>query len=208
MQFIKDPAGIYKKSFAIVEEGLEGIDVSTSVREVIKRAAHATADIEFGKSLVIDDASVSAGISALREGRTIVTDVTMVQSGIRKAPLVELGVELKCFLYDEDVAQVAKSEGITKSMAAMRKASKLHPNAIYVIGNAPTAVFELCEQFDRGDFNPALIVGIPIGFVGASECKVELIKRKIPCITNVGPKGGSPVAASIANALISLAQKC
>lgn len=207
MEYIKDAKGIYAKSFAIVEEGLEGLDVSPQVREVIKRAAHATADIDFGRNLVIDHESVMAGIEALRRGTPVTTDVTMVQSGIRKAPLADLGVKLNCFLYDDDVAQKAAEEGVTKSIAAMRKAVGLYPEGIFVIGNAPTAVFELCEQFDKGNCRPSLVVGIPIGFVGAAECKVELSHRGIPCITNRGPKGGSPVAAAITNALIFLAAK-
>ncbi|MDC7224053.1 MAG: precorrin-8X methylmutase [Spirochaetales bacterium] len=207
MEYVKTPEGIYKKSFAIVEEGLTGLDVTPSVREVIKRAAHATADIEFGRNLAVTDEAVRAGVEALRKGTPLVTDVTMVQAGIRKAPLERFGIELHCFLYDEDVAVNAKEKGTTKSAAAMEKAATLLPEAVYVIGNAPTAVFTLCELFDKGLINPALVVGIPIGFVGAAECKEELLARKIPCITNHGPKGGSPVAAAITNALIFLAQK-
>ena len=205
MEYIKDPAGIYAKSFAIVEEGLKNLSVSLQVREVIKRAAHATADIDFGKNLVIDHESVMAGLGAIKQGTPIITDVTMVQAGIRKATLKDFGTKLNCFLYDEDVAEVARKQGVTKSIAAMRKALALHPRGIFVIGNAPTAVFELCEQFDKGLCQPALVVGIPIGFVGAAECKEELISRNITCITNRGPKGGSPVAAAITNALLFLA---
>jgi precorrin-8X/cobalt-precorrin-8 methylmutase len=207
MEYIKKPEDIYKKSFAIVEEGLKDLDVSPAVREVIKRASHATADIAFGRSLVISDEVVRAGIDALKQGKPIVTDVTMVQAGIRKAPLVELGVDLHCFLYDDDVALEAKNRGITKSMAAMEKAARLYPDAIYVIGNAPTAVFTLCELFDQGLIAPSLVVGIPIGFVGAAECKEDITNRSIPVITNRGPKGGSPVAAAITNGLIFLAEK-
>jgi precorrin-8X/cobalt-precorrin-8 methylmutase len=88
--------------------------------------------------------------------------VTMVQAGVRKAPLADFGIDLPCFLYDPDVAETALSRGITKSMAAMKKAMRLYPEGIFVIGNAPTAVFELCEQFDRGQCYPSLVVGIPI----------------------------------------------
>jgi precorrin-8X/cobalt-precorrin-8 methylmutase len=207
MDYIKDPAGIYSRSFAIVEEGLKDLNVSPQVREIIKRAAHATADIEFGKNLVINHESVMKGIRAIQKGIPVITDVTMVQAGVRKAPLADFGIDLPCFLYDPDVAETALSRGITKSMAAMKKAVRLYPEGIFVIGNAPTAVFELCEQFDRGQCYPSLVVGIPIGFVGAAECKEELIARDIPSITNRGPKGGSPVAAAITNGLLFLAGK-
>lgn len=207
MNYIKDGAGIYAKSFAIVERGLEGLDVSPQVREVMKRAAHATADIEFGRNLIVRHESVMAGMEAFRKGAPLIADVTMVRAGIRKAPLKTLGVNIHCFLYDDDVAASSSRENVTKSIMAMRKAVGLYPEGVFVIGNAPTAVFELCEQIDAGKARPSLVVGIPIGFVGAAECKVELIKRGVPHITNVGPKGGSPVAAAISNALLSLAEE-
>jgi precorrin-8X/cobalt-precorrin-8 methylmutase len=153
--------------------------------------------------------AVTAGIKALKAGRGIVTDTTMALAGISKPRLAKYSVPLSCHVADSAVAEEAAAAGVTRSIMAMRRGTSSPHNGIYVIGNAPTALFELLRQIREEDLRPDLIVGLPVGFVGAAESKEELIvtatARNIPFITNRGRKGGSNVAAAVINALLILA---
>jgi precorrin-8X/cobalt-precorrin-8 methylmutase len=175
--------------------------------QVVRRAIHTSADFEYAQSMVLSDDLVDKAISAFKSGTGIVTDTNMVLSGISKPRLAKFGCSLSCHVADQDVADVAKSEGITRSIAAMRKAVANPDNRIFVIGNAPTALFELLRLVDTGAANPSLIIGLPVGFVGAEESKKALAScnHDIPFITNIGRKGGSNVAAAVVNALVILA---
>jgi len=203
----RTPEDIYRESFSIVEEKLGPRTGSAEEREVIKRVAHASADVSFARRLVISEGAVAAGIRAVRAGKNILTDVEMVRAGVRKAAVEAAGGETLCFLRDAETAEIAGREGITRSAAAMRLAAPLIEGGIVAIGNAPTALFELCRLIDASAARPALVVGVPIGFVGAAESKRELLKRGVPCITNRGRRGGSAIAAAVVNAVISLAQR-
>ncbi len=159
-------------------------------RAVAERVIHASADLEYAESLVLDEAALEHGIEALRLDAPIVTDVGMVAAGIT-------GRKTQCFV--SDPRTLAGSPGITRSAAGFRHAAgELGRGAIWVVGNAPTALFELLEL----DVAPALVVGLPVGFVGAAESKEALAASGLPAITNHGPKGGSAVAAAALNALI------
>ena len=153
--------------------------------------------------------AVSAGVTAILSGRGIVTDTTMALSGISKPRLAAFSIPASCFVSDPDVAAEAAAKGVTRSIIAMRKGAADPKNGIFVIGNAPTALFELLRQVREEGVRPEIIVGLPVGFVGAAESKDELIavasEYGIPFITNRGRKGGSNVAAAVMNALLIMA---
>lgn len=175
--------------------------------QVVRRAIHTSADFEYAQSMVLSDDVVAKAISALKSGTCIVTDTNMALSGISKPRLVPFGCSVSCHVADQDVVELAKAEGITRSIAAMRKAVANSDSRIFVIGNAPTALFELLRLVETGAAKPALIIALPVGFVGAEESKNALASggHDIPFIANIGRKGGSNVAAAVVNALAILA---
>jgi len=182
-------------------------DFSVIEWPVVQRAIHSTADFELGRSMVFHPRAVEAGIAAIRKGARVVADVQMIQAGISAAYLAEFGGRVLCYMADLDVAVKARAEGTTRAMQCMRKAAREAPGAVYAIGNAPTALLELVRLVEDGEANPALIIGVPVGFVSAAESK-EQVRRQglVPYITNRGRKGGTPVAVSITNALLRMAR--
>jgi precorrin-8X/cobalt-precorrin-8 methylmutase len=201
------PEEIETESFRIIdaEAGDHGWD--DDEWQVVRRAIHTSADFEYARSTVFSEGAVEQAIAALKSGCGIVTDTNMALSGISKARLSAFGNTVSCHVADSDVAELAKQDGITRSIAAMRKAVAAPNNRIFVIGNAPTALFELLRLTATGQASPALIIGLPVGFVGAEESKIALAStaHPIPFITNMGRKGGSNVAAAVVNALAILA---
>jgi precorrin-8X/cobalt-precorrin-8 methylmutase len=202
-----EPDEIYRRSFALIKEEFGDRWPKEPEVEIIKRIAHTTADVDFALTFVMSPDAIEKGINALWEGRGIVTDVSMVMAGIRKEPLEKWGCSLNCLLYDEGVADEARRRGTTKSAVAIGRAAPLYEGGIVSIGNAPTALFELIDLVKAGKANPALIIGVPVGFVGASESKIELINSGIPYISNPSKRGGSPIAATIVNGLCTLAAR-
>ena len=161
-------------------------------RAVAERVIHASADLEYAESLVLDETALEGGVSALRRDVPIVTDVGMVAAGITGRPT-------RCFVSDPRARQLSEELGITRSAAGFRLAAEdVGTGAIWVVGNAPTALFELLEL----GVAPDLMVGLPVGFVGAAESKDALLQSGLPAVANRGPKGGSAVAAAALNALI------
>ncbi len=205
MEILTNPREIESKSFRIIAEHLAGVELPEREKAIVTRVIHATVDLTYATELIIHPAAVDAGLNAIRSGKNIITDATMVRSGVNKKLLATFGGEALCFLNDEGVIKEAKETGLTRSMLAMRKAAEVADGAIIAIGNAPTALFEICELVKKGLAKPALIVGVPIGFVGAAESKEELLTLDIPYITNKGRKGGSSVAASTVNAILKIA---
>ncbi len=203
------PEEIEAQSFRIIdcEAGQHGW--SEPEWQIVRRAIHTSADFEYAVSMVLSDGVVEKAIAALKSGAGIVTDTTMALSGISKARLAPFGCRVSCHVADPDVAALAAKEGITRSIAAMRKAVATPDNRIFVIGNAPTALFELLRLMKLGQAQPALIIGLPVGFVGAEESKNALAGggHEAPFITNIGRKGGSNVAAAVLNALAILAAR-
>lgn len=202
MEIIQNPQAIEDKSMDIIEDAVGELDYAAQEKKIVKRVIHATADFEFKDLIVISEEAVTAGLQALQSGSNIVTDVNMLRAGVNERKLGELGGEVECFISDEEVAKEAKKLDITRSMMSMRKASQNPKNKVFAIGNAPTALFELMKLMEAGEVEPELIIGTPVGFVGAKESKAELEKMDVPFITVRGRKGGSSVAASITNALL------
>ncbi|MDY6933404.1 MAG: precorrin-8X methylmutase [Spirochaetota bacterium] len=198
------PEEIEGKSMRIIENELGDFLSERKEREIIKRVAHATADTEFAKSIIFHPDAVDMGLRAIISGCNIIADVEMVRVGIRKKEIEEFGNELLCFINNDKAVQMAEIDKIPKAVSAMRMAKSYINGSIVVIGNAPTALFELINIIERYMTLPALVIGVPIGFVGAAESKEALQSLSVPYITNEGRRGGSAVAVSIINALIKL----
>lgn len=201
--YITAPQQIEIRSFEIITEELgDHTFKSEAEAKIIKRIIHTTADFEFAHITHLSCSAIKGGMQALREGANIVTDTQMAMSGINKVKLAQYGGEVRCFMNDEDIAAQAKTEGITRAMISMRKAAQDPTNRIFAIGNAPTALFALKEMIEQGKISPALIIGVPVGFVGAAESKAELETVSVPYIVTRGRKGGSAIAACIINAML------
>ena len=196
------PMDIDKRSFEIITEILGDTKLDPENELVIKRVIHTTADFEYVQNLVFSDHAVQKGIEALRNGCDIVTDTQMAKSGINKTILGKLGGQVHCFMSDPDVAAEAKERDITRAIVSMERAAKLPKPCIFAIGNAPTALISLHEQMEAGLLNPALIIGVPVGFVNVVESKELIIESGVPHIVARGRKGGSNVAAAICNAML------
>jgi precorrin-8X/cobalt-precorrin-8 methylmutase len=183
---------IESESYRILRDLVDLSHLGPLSRAVAERVVHASADLEYARSLFLDEAALEGGFDALRRGAPVVTDANMVAAGItaRKA---------LCFVADPRAGELSRASGITRSAAGFRVAAEeVGAGAVWVVGSAPTALFELIEL----GVEPALVVGLPVGFVGASESKEALIRSGLPAVANRGPKGGSAVAAAAVNALI------
>ena len=196
------PMDIEKRSFAIITELLGDTKLDPENELVIKRVIHTSADFDYVQNLVFSEHAVARGIEALKNGCDIVTDTQMARSGINKTILGRLGGEVHCFMSDPDVAAEAKERGITRAIVSMERAAKLPKPCIFAIGNAPTALISLHEQIQAGKLNPALVIGVPVGFVNVVESKELIIDSQVPYIVARGRKGGSNVAAAICNAML------
>ena len=196
------PMDIEKRSFEIITEILGDRKLDPENELVIKRAIHTTADFDYADNLVFSPHAVKRGIEALKAGCDIVTDTQMAKSGISKATLAKLGGEVHCFMSDPDVAAEAKARGVTRALVCMEKAARLDKPCIFAIGNAPTALIRIRELMDAGELKPALVIGVPVGFVNVVESKELIIESDVPHIVARGRKGGSNVAAAIVNALL------
>lgn len=193
------------RSFRTIEKELKNPDMPLDHKWALLHAIHTTADFDMEKLLYTDKDAVATLYQAVEEGRlkTIITDVTMAASGIRKGALQRLGVEVKCYLGDPRTASLATEKGITRTQAGIRLAVEDHPDAFFVFGNAPTALMELCDLIRKGKAHPAGIVAAPVGFVHVQESK-HMVKpfSEIPKIIVEGRKGGSNLAATLVNAVL------
>ncbi len=196
------PKDIEKRSFEIITELLGSRRLDPENEPVIKRVIHTTADFDFADSLVFSPHAVEQGLRALRAGCDIVTDTQMAKAGISKPALEKLGGRVHCFMSDADVAQEAQKRGLTRAAVSMERAAALQKPCIFAVGNAPTALLRLRELIDDGRLAPALVIGVPVGFVNVIESKEQILSASVPHIVARGRKGGSAVAAAICNALL------
>ena len=196
------PADIEKRSFAIITEELGGRTFPEGVAEVVKRVIHTSADFDYADNLCFSPDAVEQAKAALEAGATIVTDTNMALAGISKPTLAKLGGKAVCLMADEAVAREAKARGVTRATVSMEHAAKLDGPLIFAIGNAPTALIRLHELIGEGAVSPALVIGVPVGFVNVVESKELFIGGETPYIIARGRKGGSNVAAAIVNALL------
>jgi precorrin-8X/cobalt-precorrin-8 methylmutase len=185
---------IETESYRMLRELVDLSDLGALSRTVAERVIHASADLEYADSLVLDESALRGALEALRRGTPIVADVRMVAAGITAR-------EALCFVSDPRAREISRTLDMTRSAAGFRVAAKeVGSGAIWIVGNAPTALLELLDL----NVEPALVVGLPVGFVGAAESKEKLIESGLPAVTNRGPKGGSAVAAAALNALLYL----
>jgi precorrin-3B C17-methyltransferase len=198
---------IQEESFRQIRTMLTRTDLSPANQWAVIRCIHSTADFEYEQLYFSNHRPIEQWQEYLANGGIVITDVTMVQAGITKEFIQRNGVVVKCYLNDERVAVLSATENITRSQAGIRLAIAEHPNALFVIGNAPTALFELCDQYLQGNCNPEGIIAAPVGFVNVVESKLRLkYITGIPSVIIEGRKGGSNVAASIVNAAFTLNQ--
>ena len=198
------PTEIEKRSFEIITEELEqeGIVLPEIQAPITKRCIHTSADFDYAKNLVYSEHAVEKALEAIRGGASIVTDTQMGRSGINKKRLAQYGGQVYCFMSDEDVAERAKKNGTTRATACMDKAAAMNRPLIFAIGNAPTALIRLYELIEEKKIRPALIIGVPVGFVNVVEAKELVLRTDVPAIVARGRKGGSNIAAAICNALL------
>ena len=203
---VKPGQQIMMASFRTIESELRNKDIPLGHKWAILHAIHTTADFDMERILYTDEGAVELLYDKVKNGtlKTIVTDVTMVVSGIRKGALQRLGIEAKCFLSDPRVTDIASEQGITRTQAGIRLAVEAHPDALFAFGNAPTALMELCDLIRKGKAHPAGIIAAPVGFVHVRESK-HMVKpfKAIPKIIIEGRKGGSNLAATLCNAILT-----
>jgi precorrin-8X/cobalt-precorrin-8 methylmutase len=198
--------GIEDESMQIIDDEVGPHQYDKFEWPIVRRVIHATADFDFaGKNKIIfHKDAVMNGINALKEGCSIVVDVNGVIGGMNKQNPKDFGNKVICNISDPDIAEQAKKENKTRSQMSMRATASEINGGVVAIGNAPTALLEVIQMISEGITKPALIIGIPVGFVAAAESKEELQMIDVPFITNTGRKGGSSCAASIVNALFKL----
>ena len=201
------PGDIERTSMSIIAAELaeRGIVLPPEYEAVVKRVIHTTADFDYAKNLRFTSQAVELGQAALKRGTPIVTDTNMAKAGISKPSLEKLGCTLHCFMANPEVARLAKKRGLTRAVISMEKAAREYLDAILAVGNAPTALLRITELIEEG-LRPALVIGVPVGFVNVVESKERLLsaceRHGVPAIAAMGRKGGSNVAAAICNALI------
>ena len=196
------PADIEERSMEIIGQELGERVFPADQLPVIKRVIHTSADFDYADNLVFSAGAVEKGIAAIKGGCTIVTDTQMAFSGVNKRVLEKFGGKAVCFMSDPDVAAEARERGETRATVSMERAAALEGPVILAVGNAPTALVRACQLMDEGKFRPALVIGVPVGFVNVVESKELLLTMDVPHIVARGRKGGSNVAAAICNALL------
>jgi precorrin-8X/cobalt-precorrin-8 methylmutase len=204
------PQEIEAKSFAIIDAEAGPHDFDPAQWQIVRRVIHTSADFEWQQMMRFHHRAIENGLNAIRAGKPIITDTNMARVGIRSRDLALFGGEARCYMADPKVADRAAAEGITRAKAAVdlaaeEMAGEGASDGIYVVGNAPTALLRLLELAAANEADPALVVGLPVGFVNAAESKAALMQTDLPFISNIGRKGGSNVAAAVVNALIIMA---
>ena len=199
------PADIERRSMEIIESEIGDMSAfSEHEKLIVKRCVHTTADFSYKENLRFSENAVEQGIEALKNGAVIVTDTQMAFSGISKPACKSLGCELHCFMSDPDIAEKAEQLGVTRAAVSVDKAVERFPDKklIFAVGNAPTALIRLYDHITEHGSRPALIIGVPVGFVNVVESKKLIMSTDVPYIVADGRKGGSNVAAAIVNAML------
>lgn len=208
MEYITAPMEIEHKSMDIIDGYLTHLSLSNLERAVYRRIIHATGDPDYRDIIVISPGALEQTAQALKEGKKVIVDVNMVKTGINSRVIKRLGGEILCKIADEDVVKRAGQTGETRAMTAFKILENEMTGAVIAVGNAPTALFHVLKRVREGKIQPACVVGVPVGFVGAAESKAELEKANIPFVTVRGNKGGSSVAAAIVNAVLYQIETC
>lgn len=199
------PEQIEALSFKIIDQEARTHNFNAMQWQVVRRMIHTSGDFDYQTSVRFHPDAIAAGVGAIRQGKTIITDTNMAKAGIRTKELSRFGVSVECLINNVKVNQTAAAAGTTRAKAAVDAALEKMEDGIYVVGNAPTALLRLIEAVRENKVGPALIIGLCVGFVNAAESKAALIELDFPYISNIGRKGGSNVAASVVNALAIMA---
>ena len=201
------PQEIETRSFEIIDAEAKAHDFTEPEWNIVRRMIHTSADFDYMNSVRFHKDAIENGIKAIRSGCNIITDTNMARSGIRMMDINGYGGDVMCLIAENDVKEESKKTGKTRAVISVEKSVELMKDGIYVVGNAPTALIQLSEMINAGSIAPALIIGLPVGFVNTVESKEMLIGTDFPFITNVGRKGGSNIAASVVNALIIMSKQ-
>lgn len=196
------PAEIEARSMELIDAEMGEHSFTEEQLPIVKRCIHTSADFDYVKNLHFTDRAVQAGLEAIRSGCTIVTDTRMAWSGVNKRVLERFGGQAVCYISDDGVAKEAGERGVTRAAVSAERAALLSGPVIFAVGNAPTALVRACELMEEGKFTPALVIGVPVGFVNVVESKELLLTMPGEHITARGRKGGSNIAAAICNALL------
>jgi len=199
------PEEIENLSFKIIEQEIGTHVLTHDQWPIVRRMIHTSADFEYRDTVRFHPDAVKAGLEAIRNGKKIITDTNMARVGIRKKELDRFGASTECYMNDPMIHHNAKAGGVTRAKVAVDMAVENMQDGIYVVGNAPTALMRLVELIKEREAQPALVIGLPVGFVNAAESKAALMELDHPYISNIGRKGGSNVAASVVNALAIMA---
>ena len=205
MSYIKDPKDIEVRSFEMITEGLGNRADHFPEQEklIVKRLVHTTGDFEYADITEFHNDAVNSAIEAIKSGCKIYCDTNMIVTGLNKAALAKFGCSAYCLVNDDEVAKEAKERGITRSMVGIERAVKDKDTKIFLIGNAPTALFQLLEEIEKEEVDkPRLIAGVPVGFVGCPESKAALSDYDVPFIRTNGTKGGSTVAVAVLHGIL------
>lgn len=201
------PEEIEKESFRIILNEMGPHSFSERELPIVQRVIHATADFEYRELIRFSPNAIDAAIRAIRSGCRVYSDVRMIEAGISRPLMESFGCVSGCYVNDANVAETAKRDGKTRSETAMRLIGADLENAAVLIGNAPTALFEVLRLYAEERIRPAFVVGVPVGFVNAAESKLALTESGLDFISVSGRKGGSTVAVAIFNALLRLAKR-
>jgi len=198
--------GIEDKSFAIIDDEAGAHGYAPPEWQVVRRIIHATADFEFKSLVRLHPQAIDAGVRALRSGATVLVDVRMIEAGLNADRLRAYGCAVINYISDDDVIASAKAQNSTRAIEAMKKAHRLGKldGSIVAIGNAPTALLEVVRLVREEGARPALVIGVPVGFVSAAESKAAALGLPVPFIVTEGRKGGSPIAVAVLHALLLL----
>ncbi|HFI0457961.1 TPA: cobalt-precorrin-8 methylmutase [Streptococcus suis] len=196
-------AASYKKIQEIITEQHSGFVFTDPYQEaVLKRVVFTSADFDYLYNIQFSNYAIEEIVKVLKNKGTIFTDTTMVLGGFNKKLLDQLGVAYRCLVNEPEIFKEAKEKGITRSMAAVEHAAKVDGPKLFVFGNAPTSIFKVLEMVEAGLLEPVPVIGVPVGFVGAAESKLQLHESQLPAISALGRKGGSTIAAAIVNAIL------
>lgn len=202
--YIKKPMEIEEKSMNIIEQVMDDTSFSDEEKIIVKRMIHTTGDFDYRHIIIFKEDFIHNALKSIKNGGIIFTDTKMAYSGINKKALSKTLCSLKYFIDDERVIRLSKEMGTTRSACSVDLAVAEGID-MFVIGNAPTALFRLCELINEGKVSPKFVIGVPVGFVGAKESKEVLRETIVPSVSTIGTKGGSNVAASVMNALLYMA---
>ena len=199
------PQDIEAESMRIIDREAGAHSFTEDEWTIVRRIIHATADFEVMKTIRFHPQAIAAGIAAMKQGNPVYTDTQMLKAAIGGKLQEQYGCSAVCLVADDEVQRVSTASGITRSAAAMQAAAATLQDAVIAIGNAPTALFEAMRLCREGIMSPSLIIGMPVGFVGAAESKQALLESGLVSITMLGRKGGTPAAVATINALMQLA---